>query len=239
MSDREATVVRHGPAYHAVLWIGCPALGAALGWLVARLPGWLLALPDWLFALPLLPGRARVAMVSEAIGPTATIVLICIGAVGGAVLALSRYDTLGLVEVSDDVVGLQRSQERVEVPRARFGGAFLDGEELVILDTSSAEVARMATDLGPDRLAAAFERHGYAWSAGDPHADDYQRWLDGTPDLDAHLHALLRARREALEKEDAADAAGLRADLAARGIVVRDLVGKQHWRRVADGGSHP
>ncbi|WP_306367008.1 hypothetical protein [Nocardiopsis sp. CC223A] len=150
----------------------------------------------------------------------------------GGFLALTAYGEVITVAVDGEAVRVTASGETSEVPRERFGTAFLDGGEPVVLDTDTAEAVRAKTDHGAERLRTAFEAHGYPWSEGDPHADAFQRWLDGTPGLDAGAQALLRTRQEALEKKDADDAAELRAALAERGLVVRDREHRQYWRAV-------
>ncbi len=230
MTGPRTTTVRHGMGYHLFLWGLFPALGAALGWVVSMLPGWLLALPEWVLALPFLPGPDLVATLAGLSGPTPAVVLTVLGAVAGAVLALASYDDVLTVEVDDDAVRVVAAGHTTEVERGRFGIAFLDGRDLVVLDTDTAEAVRRATEHPAKRLRPAFEAHGYAWADADPHEDAYRRWLDGTPELDGHVQALLRTRQEALEKEDADDAAGLRAELADRGVVVRDDKRRQYWR---------
>ncbi|MFY7069745.1 DUF2087 domain-containing protein [Nocardiopsis changdeensis] len=223
-------VVRHGAAYHLSVWGVLLPLGAAAGGLLSLLPGWLLALPDWVLALPFLPGADKLELLAGVSGPILTAVLTVIGVVAGCFLALMSYDEVITVKVDGEAVRVTASGETAEVPRERFGTAFLDGRELVVLDAGTAEAVRARTDHKAKRLRAAFEAHGYAWSEGDPHADAFQRWLDGTPDLDARTQALLRTRQEALERKDADDAAELRAALADRGLVVRDREHRQYWR---------
>ncbi|CAL9379280.1 hypothetical protein SUDANB121_01031 [Nocardiopsis dassonvillei] len=232
-----ATVVRPGAGHHLFLWGVLPPLGAAAGWLLSMVPGWLLALPDWVLLLPFVPGRDRLEILDGLSGPVLTAVLVAVGVLGGGFLALTAYDEMIAVEVGEDAVRVTAGGKTVEVPRGRFGTAFLDGGELVVLDTDTAEAVRTATDHDAGRLRAAFGAHGYAWSEGDPHADAFRRWLDGTPDLDAHTQALLRTRQEALEKKDAADAAELRTELAGRGLVVRDREHRQYWRPLPGRGA--
>ncbi len=230
-------VVRHGAGHHLFVWGVLPPLGAAAGGLLSLLPGWLLALPDWVLALPFLPGPDKVELLAGVSGPVLTAVLAVVGLLGGGLLALMSYEEAVMVEAGADSVRVTASGGTAEVARARFGTAFLDGRELVVLDTDTAEAVRVVTDHGEKRLRPAFEAHGYAWSDADPHEGDFLRWLDGTPDLDAHAQALLRTRQEALERKDADDAAGLRTELAGRGLVVRDRERRQYWRALpARGG---
>ncbi|GAA1224500.1 hypothetical protein GCM10009676_02580 [Prauserella halophila] len=234
--QRTVTTVRHGAGYHLLLWGLFPLLGAAGGWLLSNVPGWLPALPDWVSALPFLPGPEKIEAVAGLSGPVLTIVLAVLGAGGGVLLAASAYDEVITVEVDDAAVRVAASGATTEVARDRFGVAFLDGKELVILDVDTAEVVRVVTDHDARRLRDAFAAHTYPWSEGDPHEGTYRRWLDGTAELDDHVQALLRTRREALASKDTGDAAALRRELAEHGVVVRDEEGRQYWRALTGRG---
>jgi len=85
--------------------------------------------------------------------------------------------------------------------------------------------------------AAAFRKHGYPWSDdGDPHRDQYRRWVPDMPDLPASANALLKARELALQKKDKTDAEDLRKELARLGYVVREEGTRQYWRKIPGGG---
>ena len=114
---------------------------------------------------------------------------------------------------------------------------FLDGKQLVLLGHETDELAREGGDL-PDaeRLEAAFRAHGYPWvPGGDPHKDEYRRWVEDLPDLPAGADAVLKARARALDRGDKEDAAQLRQELGKLGIVVRDEGKRQFWRRTRPG----
>lgn len=108
---------------------------------------------------------------------------------------------------------------------------FLDGKQLVLLGKSTEELARQGGDLDTKGIRAAFVAHGYPWrDDGDPHKNDYRRWVAGLPDLPAGADALFQARQRALDKGDHEDMAQLRKQLGRMGIVVRDEKKRQHWR---------
>ncbi|MGW8529323.1 MULTISPECIES: YqeB family protein [Nocardiopsidaceae] len=229
------TVVRDGAVAHVLLWTCFPLLGAAAGWVLSMVPGWLAALPEWVHALPMVPGREQVDLLAGLDGPVLTAVLSAVGLGAGALLALLSYGDMVVVEVGDGGVRITRGGKGPEIGRDRVGTVFLDGKDLVVLGPDTAEAARERTDHGAGRLRAAFEAHGYRWRDGDPHADEFQRWVDGMPGLEQHAQAVLRARRTALESGDADDCAELRGELARLGVVVREEGKRQYWRPVRRG----
>jgi hypothetical protein len=107
---------------------------------------------------------------------------------------------------------------------------FPDGKRLVLLGTDNGEIAREQHDLPAPALRDAFTAHGYPWHDRDPYADDFRPWVEESPDLPAAAHVLLRARRQALEKDKSDDAAALRGELASLGVVVREERKRQFWR---------
>jgi hypothetical protein len=110
---------------------------------------------------------------------------------------------------------------------------FVDGRELVVLDHAAGELARVrAADLPTGRLRPAFERFGYTWQgAADPRAAEFVRWIDGTPDVDPSIHALLRERKRAMDDKLPGAAEDALDELRARGVAVRDRGGVHQYRR--------
>lgn len=232
---RPPSVVREHGATHVLLWTLFPLLGAGLGWVLSRVPGWLALLPEWVHQLPLVPGQEQVALLARLDGPVLTTVLVVLGVLAGGFVALASYDDMVTVEADGGGVRVIRSGRNTEFARGRVGAVFVDGRDLVLLGADTAELARERTGHGADRLRAAFEEQGYPWCDGDPYADRFRRWVDGMPGLEQHAQAVLRARREALRSKDADDSAELRAELAALGVVVRDEGDRQYWRSVRGG----
>ncbi|NYI05538.1 YqeB family protein [Allostreptomyces psammosilenae] len=231
--DARPSLVRHGPATHLLLWTAFPLLGAAAGWLLTRVP-------RWLTSLPVLPPMERIEFLARLPnGPVATAVAVALGLLAGGLLTLMSYDDIVTVEVAPAAVTITRSGRSSTYPRDQVHAVFLDGKHLVLLGQRTEELAREKTDHKPARLAAAFHDHHYPWHDHDPHQHAWRRWVDGTPALDAHAHALLRARHTALRNGDTTDAAALRTDLAAHGIAVRDEKSRQHWRPTPQPPDHP
>ncbi|XKK38537.1 hypothetical protein HFP72_29200 [Nocardiopsis sp. ARC36] len=102
------TVVRDGAVAHVLLWTCFPLLGAAAGWVLSMVPGWLAALPEWVHALPMVPGREQVDLLAGLDGPVLTAVLSAVGLGAGALLALLSYGDMVVVEVGDGGVRITR-----------------------------------------------------------------------------------------------------------------------------------
>jgi hypothetical protein len=204
-----------------LVWLGLPLIGAALLFSVVRLAGWL--------PLPGLLGRVR--GLPE---PVATIVVVAVGVLSGAVLAAMVDRESLTVRITGAEVALSRPGSAVTVARAEVAVAFPDRDELVLLGPTGRELAREPSHLSATRLGRAFTEHGIAWADHDPYLASYRRWVPGLPELPAAAHALLAARQQALQSGDDGDKRELRAELGRLGYVVRDDRKRQYWRR-ADG----
>lgn len=207
-----------------LLRLGFPVLGFALGFLVRPLVQWAIATLDSAPA----PLRIAAELPHSWLVPVLTLVGIGVG----LWVAAQAAKTTPTVTIDDR--GLTAEYDDIEryVPRERIGAVFTDPKELVLLDTSTRELLRVAaTDLPSGRLAAALDRHNYPWCGErDPHEHEYRRWIDGHQDLDDHTNDLLRARREALAEGHRAQAEKLRTQLQEHGIVVRNRDRKQQYR---------
>ena len=205
----------------AGVWAALPAAGAGLGWVLHQLPGWLLR-------LPFTPMRGPLRLVDRISEPEATIGALILGAIAGLVLAgLADRESL-TVRITGTEVILTRPGTRRTVPRGEVAVAYREGDQLVLLGRTGRELAREPAHLPAGRLAPAF---GAAWSAQDPYADAYRRWVPNLPDVPAEAAALFTARQQALDKGDGEDSRELRDDLARLGFVVRDEKKRQHFRR--------
>ncbi|MFI0417552.1 hypothetical protein [Spongiactinospora sp. 9N601] len=222
-----ATVVTLPPAEQALVWAGFPVLGAGLGWGIKAIAGWAITLPWVPFDKPL----EFIASLPE---PHVTIGALAVGGVAGLVLAFLAIADHVVITVDDDRASLVYGDSRQEVRRADVGAAYLDGKAVVLLGHATEEIARSRGSLpSAARIRDAFVRHGYPWHAdGDPHREEFRRWVEDHPELSPTANALLRARARALEKDRGDDAAELRTELARLGVVVRDRDKRQHWRRV-------
>lgn len=219
------TVVAEPTSWVVLVWILFPLLGAALLWLVQWSAGWIASLP-WI------PMRGPFKLIDAVDEPWATGGALLLGPLAGLVVAgMAAADRL-TVTVAADRVTLARGDTTRHVERDRIDAVFQDGKQLVLLDATSQEVAREASDLPAERLRGAFEAYGYRWHAGgDPYRDDFRPWSSGTPELPPWADALLRARQRALDKRDRAGLADVDTELTRLGLVIRDDGRRQYWRR--------
>lgn len=219
------------PAWEAVLvWVGFPVLGALLGLGVRPLAEWMLD-TAWL------PDLGPAHVVAELPQPQGTIGTVAAGVVLGVVLALTAEGEMLRVGVGPSAVTLTRDGTTRTIARGDVTAVFADDKELVLTGRSGEELAREKSDLATARLAAAFTEQGYPWRPdGDPHRDEYRRWVPDEPELPAGANAVLRARATALEEGDRKDLAELREELGKLGVVVRDRDKRQYWRRARIGG---
>jgi len=208
----------------ALVWITLPVLGAALLWVVQWSAGWIASL-RWI------PMRGPFMLIDAVDDPWATSGALLLGALGGLLLAWMAAAERLAVTVAADRVTLARGDGTRHVGRDRISGVFRDGKQLVLLGTVGEELARESSDLPAARLRDAFEAYGYRWYAdGDPHRDDYRRWVDGAIGLPPGADPLLRVRQRALDRKDGAELAELGAELARLGVLVRDRDKRQYWR---------
>jgi hypothetical protein len=218
----------------ALVWVGFPLVGAGAGWLLRWLAGWATSLP-WV------PFQGPLELLASVPDPQAMIGSLALGIVGGLVVAVLAEHDYVKVAVADGQVTITRGGSSRHVPRASIGAVFLDGRQLVLLGHATEELAREGGDL-PDAkpLQAAFAARGYPWvPGGDPHRENYRRWVEDLPELPAGADAILRARARALDRGDKDDAVQLRWELGTLGIVVRDEGRHQFWRRTRRQAEQP
>ncbi|HYH29138.1 MAG TPA: hypothetical protein VD903_02035 [Pseudonocardia sp.] len=224
MNEEHAVTVRMPEGWLWLLRAGGAALGCALGFAVAPLVRWLVDLTGEA------PGPLRLA--AQLPTAWAVPVLTVVGAAAGVYLAVVTRRQSPAVIVAPHHLTVRQGTSARQVDRERVGVAFTDGRDLVLLDRLEHELVRIdATDLPTRRLVSAFEQHGFPWRGStDPRETEFVRWVDGTPDLDAATHALLRTRKRALDDERTGAAEDALDELRARGVAVRDRGGVQQYR---------
>jgi hypothetical protein len=206
----------------AAVWTAVPAAGAGLGWVVLHL------LPGWLLRIPFLPMRGPMRLLDRLDEPWATLGALALGAIAGLVLAgLIDRESL-TVRISGTEVTLHRPGTTRTVPRGEVAVAYREKDQLILLGRTGRELAREPSNTSAGKLAAAF---GPVWSAHDPYADAYRRWVPDLPEVPAEAAAHFAARQQALDRGDADDARELREELGKLGFVVRDEKKRQHFRR--------
>lgn len=205
-------------------------VGAVVGFLAAFAVG---PVVDWLLGrFDSAPVPLR--LISELPLLGAVLLLTVAGLLAGWMVFSMWSDDVSTVTVSPDGVLIKYRKSSVRFSRAEIGQIFMDGEELVLVDTSSRELSRTTGDSSISRkLKEAFERFGYAWmGTSDPRDAEFIPWVDRSGDLDEKMHTLLRSRRRALADEKPGAAEEAREGLAELGIVVRDRGDEQQYRIV-------
>lgn len=219
----DGTLVARSTGERLLLAIGLPVLAAAVAEAVNLLA-------PAVAGLPWAPLQGPFRLVARLPEPYTTIGALLLGVLVGLLLAMVAAAEEVTVRVGDAAVTITRDKSVRTVPRAEVGAVFVADGDLVLLGAGTEELARQSVDLDTGKLRAAFVRHGYPWHAdGDPHRERYRRWVPGLPELPAGADALLKARARVVGK-DADDAAELRSELAALGVVVSDRDGRQHYR---------
>ncbi|MFD0559224.1 hypothetical protein FB566_5189 [Stackebrandtia endophytica] len=228
--DRARPTVVSDPGWlRALVWLGFPFAGAMLVWFAGQLVGLSSGeaprpLAVVVTAFLAIPEPAR-------IGGAAVI-----GAFLGAGLSfLAQSESLTVVVSARDVRIRRGISGELRIPATEVAAVFADGTDLVVQDAAGMEPARERHDLAVGRLRRAFLEHGYRWSDdGDPHAGDFRRWFDGTPELPERINRLLRDRATALRRwtNDRSDA--IAGQLRTSGVIVRDHDDAQYWRKQAE-----
>ncbi|WP_119726669.1 YqeB family protein [Thermomonospora amylolytica] len=233
-ADKAAGAVRVGPGkgVRLLVWGGFPVAGAVCG-------GVLWALADWLEELRWKPMRPLFKLLDALSEPVGLAGFAVLGVLAGGVVALLAESEYVTVDVSDDEVVCTRDGKARTLERQAISGVFVDDGRLVFLGHGAEELAvysrREGADLpGAERLAAALQAHGYPWLPdGDPHRNEYRRWVPGLPGLPEGANELLQARERALRDGDKEEIAQLRGELARLGVVVRDDGNKRQFCRPA------
>ena len=217
------TVLRLSRRDLLLLLVGGPLLGAVLG---VVLP----PLADWMVELRWVPMRGPFELLSSLDGGLTLLWCALAGLLLGLGLATLAVLSCLKVTVSAASVRAEKDDNVRVIAREDIDAVFLDGKRLVILDQASRQLLCETIEARPEDVARAFTAHGYPWTATDPFAELYRRWVPDTPDLPAAANAVLKARENALKKKAADDAAELRDEVQKLGFVVRDDAAKQYWR---------
>jgi hypothetical protein len=222
------TTIGHSAADKLLLYGGLPLAGLALGFFLPRIADWAVE------------QDCPLELISRWDGWWVVAICTVLGVAAGVFLAAMALDETLKVTVTNTDVEFLKHSKTTRVPRSQVALAFLDGKDIVLQDSRSAELARERHDEfksdGNKLIPAAFRAHGYPWSdAGDPHADKFRRWVEDDPELSPAANAVLRARAKAFDQGDKgkADLRELRDEVAKLGIVVRDEDKKQYWRAVS------
>ncbi len=141
-------------------WIACPLVGAALGWFLHSIAGWVASL-DWM------PWRRPFLFVSNIPEPWGALTGAGLGVVVGLMFASVWAHERLIVKVTPVRITLTR-KGRTRAYEAKLEGVFLDCKELVLLAADGRELAREKAETDRKKLAKAFTEHGYPWLAEPP-----------------------------------------------------------------------
>jgi hypothetical protein len=223
------TSVRLPRRVRTALFVGHPAAGVLLGLLIGL--G--------------LEGLAQVSTGFDGIlgagghvgEPVALGVMSGLGLLVGVLLAVTVYGESLRARVSNRSLTLEWDDARVSVPRHLISAVVL-AKDLVLIGPGTVELARVRSDLDDAALRQALEAHGYPEPlTEDPHEAAFVPVCPAGGLTTSDLR-LLEARSAALTDGAHGDAELLRRQLAARGIMVRDLhrpgrrSAGQQWRAV-------
>lgn len=223
------TSVRLPRPVRTALFVGHPTAGALLGLLIGLALEWLAQVSAGFDGLLGAGGH-----VGE---PVALGVASGLGVLVGVLLAVTVYGESLRARVGDRALTLEWDDARVSVPRHLVSAVVL-AEDLVLIGPGTVELARVRCDLDRAALRRALDAHGYPEPlTEDPHEDAFAPVCPAGGLATADLR-LLEARSAALTDGAHGDAELLRRQLAARGIMVRDLhrpgrrSAGQQWRAV-------
>ncbi|MFI5425858.1 hypothetical protein [Aeromicrobium sp. UC242_57] len=154
MTERPgAVVVRHSAGYHVFLWTVLPLLGVLAGWTLSRVP-------DWVDGLSWIPFQGPIELLDQVTGRVGTIVLLAVGALVGAVVALTAYDEIIRVEIDPSASRSAAATMSRWSSAHRWVECFTDGKDLVLTGPTGAEVARKTSDLEAEEVRAGVHGHG-------------------------------------------------------------------------------
>ncbi|MER7863916.1 hypothetical protein DMC64_00080 [Amycolatopsis sp. WAC 04197] len=149
------TIVDEPQWLRTASWIGCPLAGAALGWFLQSISGWVASL-SWI------PFKGPFQLVSNIPQPWGTVVGIGAGLVLGLLFAAVWAHERLIVKVTPSRITLT-TKGRSRAYEAELEAVFLDGKELVLLAADGRELTRQKGDVDRKAVAKAFLDHGYPW----------------------------------------------------------------------------
>lgn len=225
MEQEPATTVQLSRGDAVVLLVGAPVSGLVLGIVLFRIAEWSSE------HVPLFRGPLK--LITAGNSDWTGIVWAGLGAAVGIAFAFAAFAETLTVTVTDHQVQLRKQRVTTTIPLSSVAVAFLDGKRLVLLGRHTQELFRETHGSNGPKIAEAFRQHAWPWADADPYAGDYQRWVPDSPGLHPAINALLAARARALEKNDTAEAADLRLEVARLGYVLRDEQNRQYWRSLA------
>jgi len=149
------TTVDEPPWLRTASWIGCPLLGAGVGY-----GAW--AIAAWVASLPAFPFQGVFRALTSIPQPWSTLAGIAAGVALGLGFAVLWAGDRLIVTVSAHRVTLVRGDKTRRI-EADLEAVYREGKELVMVTSDGRELVREKTDLGTPELAKAFTEHGLPW----------------------------------------------------------------------------
>ena len=149
------TIVDEPTWLRAGSWIGCPLVGAGVGY-------GLWAIAAWASSLSAFPFQGFFTALTSIQQPWSTLLAVAVGVLLGLGFALLWAADRLIVTVAAHRVTLVRGDKTRRI-EADLESVFLDGKELVMVTADGRELVREKTDLEKPRLARAFTEHGLPW----------------------------------------------------------------------------
>jgi len=206
-----------------LVYVGGPALGLGLGYLLPPLARRLATLP-WI------PFQGPMELIAGFDGFWVPLVSAAVGLVLGLFLAMVVHSESLRVRLTDTEVRLTKDEQTQTIGRSEVSAVYVEAQRLIILDRESRRIANESTASRRATIARAFQAHGYPWVERDPHAELYRRWVPETPELPGAVNAVLRARERSLQQKSGRDSTELATEVQTLGYVVRDDGHRQYWR---------
>ncbi|WP_028778529.1 YqeB family protein [Shimazuella kribbensis] len=224
--DNQCTVVGLTPMERVLILTVPPIIGIVLGYFIP-------VIANWANQLPWVPFQGPIKLIASIEEKWVVIITAILGLIGGIWLTIAAFRDTLIIVITNDEVHL-KIKETVQIfSTADITSIFLEDKKLVLLGKSGVELARENYDSSSDKVEQAFIMHGFSWSSqGDPYDSDYRPWVPETPELSPILHALLKAREQALKKKEEESIKVLHQEAKKLGIVIRDKGSLQYWRKI-------
>jgi len=154
------TIVDEPQWLRTASWVGCPLVGAGLGWFLQSISGWVASL-SWV------PFKGPFQLVSDMPSPWGIVTGVGLGLVLGLAFAAVWAHERLIVKVTPTRITLT-TKGRSRAYEAKLQAVFFDAKELVLLASDGRELVRQKSDVDREAVAKAFTEHGYPWHAEPP-----------------------------------------------------------------------
>lgn len=134
------------------------------------------------------------------------------------------------MSIYDDKVILKLRNEETILNKKDILLVFLDKKQLVLLGNDEKEIFRYKQELKENTVRTAFLQHHYSWSDKEPFKEDFQKWVEDSPDVSPAANALLKARKIAIENGEDEEVFQLAKELWKLRVSVKENDNRQYYR---------